>query len=294
MILLYILLRWQTYFNSRVISAVAVVFSLAFGIYGLIIFFKGTIQFLDDNSDMTKEKDEMSNFYVQTDRFFKSGGVLIDMDTGETFKMQKPPHSNKSRFPDDVADRKIRVFPFCSQEYEFSIHYRQSFNIQVYLEINKKKYDLCVKDLTNEFEKRIITGVVFFLFGLLLTLTIIILNIKSMTNSCVNSNTNLGSAISSFLGVIGLAIGAIFITTSLSYFLEHVKLTSEEKTRAGLPEPKLNGKMTAGLVLLIVLHLVNIFINTVGAILRHKELKEIRERAFEIDFGKNRRSRKSE
>uniref|UniRef100_A0A0K0FS91 DUF3149 domain-containing protein n=1 Tax=Strongyloides venezuelensis TaxID=75913 RepID=A0A0K0FS91_STRVS len=276
------------------ISAVAVIFSLAFGIYGMIIFFKGVIQFLDDNSDMTKEKDEMSNFYVQTDRFFKSNGVLIDMDTGEVFKMIMPINTGALRFPDDVADRKIRIFPFCSQEYEFSIHYRQSFNIKVYLIKNGKKYDLCVKNLTNEFEKRIITGVVFFLLGLLLTLTIIILNIKSMTNSCVNSNTNLGSAISSFLGVIGLAIGAIFITTSLGYFLDHVKLTREEKTKAGLPEPKLNGKMTAGLVLLIVLHLINIFINTIGAILRHKELKELRERAFEIDLKKNRRNRKSE
>ncbi|CEF70554.1 Hypothetical protein SRAE_2000518300 [Strongyloides ratti] len=225
----------------------------------------------------------MSNFYVKTNLFFKAGGILIDQSTKEEFKMTIPLNSLRPRFPDDVADRKIRIFPYCSQEYKFSLTYKPSFNIKVYLEKNGIKYNLCSKGLEKKFETHFVTGIILIFIGILLALTTTILCLKSMTNSCIDTNTNLGGMITSTIGIIILPAGAIVISNSLNYFLENLNLTKDEKNAAGLPEPRFNKDMSAGITLLIIHFFGNIFIMAFGAYIRSKELKTLSQKIIEME-----------
>uniref|UniRef100_A0A0K0DXN6 DUF2975 domain-containing protein n=1 Tax=Strongyloides stercoralis TaxID=6248 RepID=A0A0K0DXN6_STRER len=227
---------------------------------------------------------EMSNFYIKTNLFFKAGGILIDKTTNEEFKMILAPNSISLRFPDDVADRKIRLFPFCSQEYELSLNYKLSFDIDVYLEKNGKKFDLCKKSLEKKFETHFITGIILIFFGIILALTTTILTIKSMSNGCFYTNTNLGGVITSIIGIILLPIGVIFISNSLNFFLDHIPMTDVEKNVAGLPDPRFNSKMMIGIDLLIIHFFGNIIIMTFGAIIRAKELKILKNKTIEMEL----------
>uniref|UniRef100_A0A0N4Z0R9 Neur_chan_memb domain-containing protein n=1 Tax=Parastrongyloides trichosuri TaxID=131310 RepID=A0A0N4Z0R9_PARTI len=226
--------------------------------------------------------NEPSNFYLRTEKFFAAKGVVFDKQDKNMYKMVKPHFSKEFKYPDDIAGKKIRVFPFCAIEIDFIPPAIHTMDVEIYIEETNektgqiKKIDLCSFNIAGSYMQKLIGGTILIFFAFVFSALTIILPFKAMANSCVDSNVNMIAVIICVLGLICLPVGSIIINSSLGMFLSDTGLSEETLIKYGLPRPKFSSSMITGVVLLIIQFVGSIFFNVVAAIFRDRELKKIR------------------